>query len=289
MTPGATGGSRGSRGSRVSLLGMLQALYARRETIRFLTVSSLKAGHRDKILGHLWSILDPLMFMLVYYFIFGALLRTVLGSVRPIDYMLYMLMGILVFHFIETTVGMSSTTIRANRGIIHEINFPKAIFPISLALTRLYDLVLGLVVLAIMLVLNGILPTIHYAWIPLLLAVTLLFATGAALIVSYLGAFFADTSNVTGIALRLLFYLCPILYFARARGGHGVEIHNVALRFWFFANPVTDLIECWRDAMIWGMAPDWRLLSYVIAFSLGLTIAGLAVFRAGEGNFAKYI
>jgi ABC-type polysaccharide/polyol phosphate export permease len=278
--------------SRAGLLERLRQLYARRETIRYLTSSNLKAGHRDKVLGHLWNLLDPLMFMLVYYFVFGVLFKLA-GGGRSVQLMLYILIGILTWRFIQSTIAQSANCIRGNRGLIHEINFPKAVFPISVTLSRLYDLVWGFCVLVTFLLVAGTWPTVHYLWLPILVALLILFVMGVAFVVAYLGAFFADTTNVINVALRLLFYCSPIFYYVRPKPGlpddkvflHG---HELIYRI-YMLNPIACFYECFRDALLWGDIPEPGLLLYAAAVSVGTCLVGFMVFVKGEGKFAKYV
>jgi ABC-type polysaccharide/polyol phosphate export permease len=283
----------GATSSVSGLPERLRRLWARRETIRFLTSSNLKAGHRDKVLGHLWNLLDPLMFMLVYYFVFGVLFKLA-GGGRSVQFMLYILVGILTFRFISGTINQAANCVRGNRGLIHEINFPKAVFPISVTLSRLYDFVWGMIVIGIFLVLGGVWPTVQFLWLPLLVGLMFLFTLGAALVVAYLGAFFADTTNVINVVLRLLFYCSPIFYFVRPKPEipprtkiflyqHEV-IHTV-----YMLNPIACFFETFRDALLWGDMPEPRMLLYTAAISILFFIVGFAVFTRGEGNFAKYV
>jgi ABC-type polysaccharide/polyol phosphate export permease len=275
-------------GSAPGLLRRFQDLWSRRETVRYLTRAALEAGHRNKVLGHLWNLLDPLMFMLVYFFVFGVLFNLAEGG-RPIDYMLYILVGVLTYQFISATISQAATCIRGNRGLIHEISFPKAVFPVSVALARLYDLVWGLCVLIVILLVAGVWPTLHYLWLPLLVALTLLFTLGAAFITAYLGAFFADTSNVVAVLLRLLFYCSPIFYFVRDHGSHRAMFHDETYRFLYMLNPIACFLECYRDALLWGTMPEPRLLMYAACVAVLGCLFGFAIFCHGEGKFAKYV
>lgn len=272
-----------------SLLERARAIWARRETIRFLTQASLAAAHRHKVLGHLWNLLDPLLFMLVYFFVFGVLFGIVRGSGRPIEFMLYILTGLITYRFISGTISECANCIRANRGLIHEINFPKAVFPISVALGRLYDYVWGMVVLSVFMLLSGHWPSVHVLWLPLIAGLMLLFALGAGFLIAYVGAFFADTTNVIGVAMRLLFYCSPVFYFVRDRGPYRAMFHDETLRFFYMLNPLVAFFECTRDALLWGTLPQSALLGYAALCSILLCLAGFAVFTRGEGTFAKYI
>lgn len=277
-----------------SLPERLRSVWARRETIRYLTASNLKAGHRDKVLGHLWNVLDPLLFMLVYYFVFGVLFNLAGGGGgRSVMFMLYILIAVLTWRFIESAIAQAALCIRGNRGLIHEINFPKAIFPISVVLSRAYDFLWGLGVIFVFLLVAQVWPTVQVLWLPLLLVLTLMFMLGAAFLVAYLGAFYADTPNVISVLLRLLFYTSPIFYFVRPKPG--IPPENVFLRNHpdvlavYLMNPIACFFECYRDVLLWGDVPDQRLLIHAALTSLLLCVVGFAVFSRGEGKFAKYI
>ncbi len=272
------------------LLIHFRRLWARRETVRYLTVSNLKAGHRDKVLGHLWNVLDPLLFMLVYFFVFGVLFGAA-GGGRSVEFMLYILVGFLTFRLIDGTLAQTANCIRGNRGLIHEISFPKAVFPVSVAFSRLYDFIWGLLVLVAILLVSGVWPTIHYVWVVPLVVVTLLFTIGAGFIVAYLGAFFADTTNVVNVTMRLLFYCSPVFYFARDKGPYKAmgPLKDETIRSLYMLNPIACFIECYRDALLWGEAPAPGLFWYATAVSVVVCLVGFAIFNHGEGKFAKYV
>ncbi len=278
-----------------SLPERYRRLWARRETIRYLTSASLKAGHRDKVLGHLWNLLDPLMFMLVYFFVFGILFGLSGGGRgRSIQFMLYILIGILTFRFISGVINQAANCIRGNRGLIHEINFPKAIFPVSVTLTRMYDFLWGTIVIFAFLALGGIWPTFHFLWLPLLVGIMLLFTLGAALIVAHLGVFFADTTNVINVVLRLLFYCSPIFYYVRPKSEIPADtaiflVNHQTVHTLYMLNPIACFFELFRDALLWGDMPDPRMLLYTTLVSLGTFIVGFAIFSRSESKFAKYI
>jgi len=244
------------------------------------------------VLGHLWNILDPLMFMLVYYFVFGVLFKLA-GGGRSLEFMLYILVGLMIWRFISSTIGQAANCIRGNRGLIHEINFPKAVFPVSVTFSRLYDFLWGTIVILVFLVLAGTRPTLQLLWLPLLVGLMLLFTTGAALVVAYLGAFFADTTNVLNVLLRLLFYCSPIFYYVRPKPGvpeSDVFLYDhQTVHTLYMLNPIACFYESFRDALLWGEMPEARMLSYMLTVSVGVCLIGFAIFTRGEGKFAKYI
>ncbi len=194
----------------------LRRVFERSETILFLVSSNLRAGHRDKLLGNLWNLLDPAFFLAVYYLVFGIGLRQ--ASPDPEAFVLYMSLGILVFHYFESCLAQAATAIRAHAGIIHEAYFPKAVLPISLCLSRLYDFLWGMLVLTAVMALLGAPFGPQLLWLPALVALQIILSLGLAFIVGHLGAFYADTANIVAVTMRLLFFASPIFYFASDEG-----------------------------------------------------------------------
>lgn len=268
---------------RQTLFARARQLFQRRETIRFLVSSNLKAGHRDKALGHLWSMLDPLLFMAVYYVVFGLIFGQ--AHQRRTEFMLYLFIGVLAWRFLDSAVAQSALCIRGNRGLIHEINFPKAIFPIAVCTARLYDFCWGLLVYGVVLLISGHALTPMVVWLPLLLLLQLAFVMGIAFGVAYLGAFFADTPNVATVAMRLWFYATPIFYFL---DGPNAPIPE-RFRPLMLLNPVAAQIECYRRVLISGLMPDPSLVAYSACAAALALILGFGLFGRGEGTFAKYV
>lgn len=270
------------------VLDALRRLFARHETVRYLVAGSLKADHRDKLLGRVWSLLDPLLFMLVYLIVFGFLFNQARsGKGGAIEFIIYLLPGVLAWRFFDGTVNAASGCIRSNRGLIHEINFPKAVFPVSLCLARLSDFLWGL---GVMLILVGIIGfqhvTWHLLWVPLIVAVQFCLTLGIAFIVAYLGAFFADTANIVSVVLRLGFYASPVFYRVSRRDGGIVPEEYL---HYYMLNPIACFFEAYRDAILRMHAPDLRNFGYAAGVSLILLILGFSIFSRGEGQFAKYV
>jgi ABC-type polysaccharide/polyol phosphate export permease len=258
-------------------------LCGRWQTIRFLVGSNLKAGHRDKVLGHLWNLLDPLLFVGVYFVVFGLLFGQT-GRGRT-EFILYLSVGVLAWRFLEGTIAQATMCVRGNRGLIHEINFPKGVFPVSVCLSRLYDFLWGLLVLLPILVIAGSPPTLYALWVFPLVVLQVLFTIGVAFLVAYMGAFFADTANVVNVAMRLLMYASPTFYYVRG------EYSLIPERYLaiYMLNPIACFFEGYRDALIYGKTPPTDLLLYVTAVSVGILLFGFSVFAHGEGKFAKYV
>ena len=266
--------------------GAVRRLLQRRETLWFFVVSNLRAGHRDKALGNFWNLLDPLLFMCVYYVVFGIGFRQAQGS--PRDFVIYLAIGVLVWRFFEGSAAESANCIRSRRGLIHEIDFPKAILPISICISRLYDLCWGLLVAGLVAIGLGVQMTPLVALVLPVVVLQALFTAGFSLLVAYLGAFYADTGNVVGIGMRLWFFASPIFYFVREEGGRpGIIPENYI--FYYMLNPLACFMESYRDVMLWGRLPEGGTILYAGIVSLVVFLLGFSIFVRADRSFAKYI
>lgn len=269
----------------LSLTARLRELYARRETIMFLVTSNLRAGHRDKVFGRLWSLLDPLLFMLVYLVVFGYSFRQMKGSVT--EFVIYLLCGVMSWRFFDGSITAATGCIRSNRGLIHEINFPKAIFPTSACLARLSDFIWGFAAMFIIILVVG---RSHFSlqmlWIPAIMIVQLVFTLGMCFLVAYMGAFFADTANLIGVGLRLMFYMSPIFY--RVSRSEGGIVPDQYLPY-YMLNPLACFFEAFRACILKASPPDPVQMTYATGAAIAAFAVGFYVFSRGEGHFAKYI
>ena len=264
----------------------LRRVLARGETIRLLTTAQLVSGHRDKLLGNVWNLLDPLLTLAVYYLVFGLGFRQAAGA--PREFVLHLFVGIVVWRFFGESVAQAAGCLRSQRSLILAADFPRAVIPIAVCLARFYDLVWSLAVVAgaAWLFGTGFAPTL--AWLGPVLVLLFAFTLGLCFLVASAGLFFADTTNLVNAFLRLWVLVSPIFYFARS--AHGREgIVPPGLLDYYMLNPIAGLLEAFRDALIWQATPRAGDLGYVAGVSLGLLVLGFVVFARGEGRYAKLV
>ena len=264
----------------------LQRLLRSRETIQLLTVTQLKAGNRDKLFGYLWSLLDPLLMLAVYYLVFGIGFRQ--AGDAPFEFVLYLFMGIVAWRFFGDSVAQATGCLRSHRALILASDFPKAVIPISICSARAYDLLWAMFVVGGIAWWAGTPPTNALLWLPVIFAIQVTLTLGIALLVAHLGLFFADTANIISAFLRLWVLASPIFYFARSEHGR-VGIIPAELIDYYMLNPIAGLLGAYRSVLIWSEPPDFGELIYVAAIAAVTLIAGFVLFARGEGSYAKYV
>ena len=117
----------------------IKQLIKSREIVYYLIWREIKTSHRDKFLGNLWMLLDPLLMTMVLYFIFQKL------RARGDIFCLYLLLGLLGWSVFQKSVGASTNCLRANKGVIHKFPLPLVIFPAAIVLHKVFDIAWGLI------------------------------------------------------------------------------------------------------------------------------------------------
>ncbi|MBN1881343.1 MAG: ABC transporter permease [Deltaproteobacteria bacterium] len=182
-------------------------IWRRRSLIYYLTVSGLKAQHRDSFIGYFWLLLDPLLSIAIYYFIVAILFRSG-GS----DFGMYLVIGIVFFQWGTGTINTSSKSIITRESLIKQINMPKLIFPIGASFTTLVNFSFSLIIVVIFLICSHMLPSGKILWFPFIACIQLLFFMSLGFFAAYVSVFIRDFDNILKHLLRIWFYASPVIW-----------------------------------------------------------------------------
>jgi lipopolysaccharide transport system permease protein len=255
----------------------------RRRLVGYLVRADLKKRGADTVLGNLWWIIDPLLTMLVY-----VILLVVIFQTKREAYPLFIFCAILPWKWFSSSIADAVTCITTREKIIKQVNFPKIVLPMAVAVGATASFVFGLIPLLAMLVL--IYPQHLSPWVlalPVVALVQFAFTLGVTFLASALTVFYRDIGNVAGHFLRIWFYLSPALYGAdqiaslTERHPEIATIYNL--------NPFAPLFESYRDLLYYGQAPEWLTLGQVLLESVLLLGIAVLLFRRLEPSFAKIV
>ena len=258
----------------------LDNLWRRRHLLGVLVASNLKRQNKNSVLGYLWWLLDPILLTCVFYIVVVVLFKRH-GSNQP--YILFLVIGLLSWKTFSDSVSQSVNSIRGQASIIKSISFPKAVLPVSLVLSNTFFFLIALVVVVGLGLWYGgkygTWPNIYYLMLPVVMFLQVLFTVGAVLLVSALGLFFQDTSNIVSHILRMWYFLSPGLY--------SIELIPEEYRSIFRLNPFCELMTSYRDILMKGRMPDWYDLGYALGIGLFSCLLGYFVFKRYEGRFVQ--
>jgi len=264
------------------MLDTIREIWRKRAIVQHLVQRELTSSYRTKTLGFLWALLDPLMFMGVYYVVFGRILAS-----RPLSFMIHLFVGVVAFRLLTKAGSQSASCLRAHSSLIREIKFPLSALPASVVIARLFDFAAAwLIAIPLSIVFHNPV-TGHWVLVPLIMLVQILFVTGFCFVVAYVGVFFADIENLLGVFFRLWFYMTPVLYPLSLVEKKAVK-YSLLLKL-YMLNPMTSIVECYTSLTQGATLPQIANLLYALAIGLLFFFLGILVFSRKQGQLAKYV
>jgi len=253
---------------------VITTLPARRtwELLYLLTLRDLKLRYQDTVFGLLWSLMKPLALGAVLYVALSKFVRLDIDN-----YQLVLLSALFPWVWFQTSALLATASFAGNGALLKKVPFPRYILPFSVILNSGFHFLLSIPVLIIVLLLSDRHP--NATWligIPALAAVQLVLLMGLMLIAASIDVYFRDLEHLVEVFLNLLFYTTPILYpLSRVPGNWQVVLK---------INPMTTLIEAWRDLLMSNQLPGLDLWPALL-FTAGALAAGTLAFRKLEPGF----
>jgi lipopolysaccharide transport system permease protein len=238
------------------------------------------------VLGFLWSLLQPLLMLLVLYVVFTTLMANMNESLDT--YPLFLLLGIISWGFLDKATGFSLNSIVGKPSLIKKIYFPREVLVISACLTALMMSLIEYVVFAAFMVAYGMVPTWMAILFPAVLLVEFILALGVSLLISSLNVIWRDVQWIWPVVMQAGFFLTPIMYFRNIFDN--IPYVGEVLKY----NPMAAILDSLRYVLINQYAPQFygRILDYTgyaIMFAAALMVAGWFVFNRLEPRFGEEV
>lgn len=274
-----------------TLGGKLVELYRYRYLLRNLVVRDLKIRYKNSVLGILWSLLNPLLMMMVYTVLFTILIPN--DSIQK--YPIFILVALIPWQFLNGTLKSSALSITQNASILKKVYFPRILLPTSVLLSNFVNFLLACVILIILLFAFGIGITIHALWFPLILLTQMVFMQGLGMLLATLHAFYRDTLMILEVGTLAWFFLTPVFY-PFERFGTQAELWGIVFnpaRLMRWVNPMASIVDGYRT-VLWGtvggrgpasMDPLALLRTFVTAVLV--FIIGYVAFSRAEHLFGE--
>ncbi|UOE93828.1 ABC transporter permease [Alkalihalobacillus sp. LMS39] len=257
----------------------IKELLKRKDLLIYLVKSGLKAEHRNSYLGYFWWLLDPLLNVVVYYFLVTYILNR--GS-EDYNYAVFLVIGLVAWRWMNTTVTTSAKAILKYSSIINQVYLPKSLFPLAMSFTQAYNFLFGLIVVGLFLLFNQVLPDWHIVYLPLILFVQLLFLSAVSLGVAYMCVFVRDIDNILSHIMRLFFYASPIIWDSERILG---RFDNLAWVVQY--NPVAIIIESYRAVIMFNGNPQFTGLFVIGVASIAVIAFLLHYYSKNEHKIIK--
>lgn len=251
-------------------------LWDYRELIGNLVVSDLKIKYANSVLGFAWSLLNPLMMMVILYLVFSNIYKN-----NQENFIIYLLIGILSWRFFSMVTTSALESIVMKQSLVKKIFIPREILTLSVVISGLISSFLEFSVLLPLLVILGVGIYSTIVIFPVVQILFFLIIYGLSLILASLYVYFRDLNQIWQVAIQLGFFLCPIVY--------PLSFIPEKFQAYYMLNPVTRVIGMYRDIFLNGTIPGLSDFLVVLAFVAILLIAGNLVFNKLSRRFAEEV
>jgi lipopolysaccharide transport system permease protein len=249
--------------------------------LRSLVRNEILARYSKTMLGVIWSLINPLVMILIYSVVFGMIFEVRFGrsaGITEIPYGIVLFSGLLLHVFLAETLLRAQGIILDNSNYVKRVIFPLEILPLSILLANVIQAGVALLVLMAVILIAGFPIPLTALLLPVVWAPLVLITLGLAMIVASLGVFVRDISQVLGFLMTILLFGSSILFPA--------DMLPEALRPWLLLNPLTIIVDQTRAVLLWGELPDWRLLGYHAVVSAAVAWIGCWWFLRTRRGFA---
>jgi lipopolysaccharide transport system permease protein len=267
--------------SREPMLTNLQNLLKYRQLIQSLVARELKARYRGTMFGFFWSFINPLLLLLVYWFVFSYVLKRGGSDLDP--YALFLFCGILPWTWFSSSLLESSNVLISGGNLIKKVLFPAEVLPIVTVLSNMVHFLFGLPILVVFLIyFDAPLQLSELVWFPVVVLVQLILTLGLALIVSALTVHFRDFKEILGNLMTFWFFATPIIYSMNEAPALGRTVLNM--------NPFTHLAVSYQEILFFpGNFGHWKWLLALGVASVGLLFVAYFFFDRLRDSFAEEV
>ena len=257
---------------------LISSANARRNwfTITSLVSRDFKLKYRRSALGVLWSVLNPLLMMIVLSVVFSTFFKFSIEN-----YPLYVILGNVMFALMADSTSGAMNSIIESSSLIKKIRIEKLIFPLEKVLFQLVNFCISLIAVAAVMIFFRVMPHVSLLALPLLLLYVVLFSAGVGMALSALSVFFRDVCHLWGVVITAWTYATPLFYPVEILPEWAMPIMQY--------NPMYHYVTYFRDLILNGTVPGLQenllcLGMAVVAFAIGLLI-----FKKTEKKFILYV
>lgn len=248
-----------------------------RSLVTNLVSKDLKVRYKNSVLGFLWSLLNPLLMMMVFTFVFTQLL----GETIP-NFPVFVLTGLLAWNWTSMTVSLGTKSITDNAPLINKVYFPRMLLPISVMASNMINYILALPVLFVFMLIYGMKFSPWLVYLPVIIFVQAIFLTGIVLILSALHVYFRDTIVLVEVGLMAWFFMTPIFYRVE-----DVVPDLVSWMYWL--NPMASIVAELHTVIYYAGVPDPLFMARTLMTALALLAVGYALFSRVNKHIGEHL
>jgi ABC-2 type transport system permease protein len=261
----------------------LGAILDHRKTIQLLIIRDLKVKYADSYLGWLWSVLDPLLMSIIYWFVFTKIFPR---PNKTDPYILFLLLGVLPWHWASSVINSATGAISSQSRLVRSTRIPREVWVLRVVGSKYLEFLLSIPVVIVVMILLRVRPDPYAFTIPLAMILQAIFLTGLAFCLAPVSMMVPDLDRLMRIFTRILFYLSPVLYGmanVQERLSKGAEWVKAI----YYVNPLAGQLDLYRASAFPEQFTGWGLVASSAFFSVMWLVVGAFVFTRLEKPMLK--
>ncbi|MEH6907834.1 ABC transporter permease [Neobacillus drentensis] len=256
-----------------------------------LSAFEIKSANTGNYLGRIWEILNPMIQLGIYWFVFGIGVRKgreiTLENGAEVSFFIWMVSGMVVWFFVNPAITYSSKSIYSRLQIIAKMNFPMSVIPSFVIMSKFYTHLMLVGIVTIILQFTNFKISIYFIQLPYFMLSTLIFLLALALITSTLSTIVRDVQQIIQSLLRLLLYFTPLIWHTKE-----IILNGMNLTFVLKLNPLYYLVEGYRAALLGTSWYAWKHSSLTLYFwvlTFILLLIGSRLHLKFRNRFVDYL
>ncbi|MFF2957066.1 ABC transporter permease [Kitasatospora sp. NPDC057965] len=251
-------------------------LWGARELVRALAERDLRARYKQAVLGFAWAVLTPLALCAIFTLVFR---RAVHVDTAGAAYPLFAYVGLIVWQFFSNTMNQGALSLANNLSLLNKVYCPREVFPLATMLVATVDMLIGTAVLGLLFLVFWTAPAATFLWVVPLLGIQFAFTYGIALVLSVAVVYLRDVRHLLPIITQMGVFATPVAYPL-------AQIPERLQEVYVGVNPLGAVIEGYRNALLYGQAPDATLTTIAAVSSVVFLVGGYLLFKKLETGIA---
>ncbi len=260
-------------------MGLIKTLWSYRGFILGSVQREFQTNYKSSMLGAAWSVIRPLVMIIVYTVVFSQIMRSKLPGVdNEFAYSIYLCAGVLTWSFFSEAVTRGQNVFFENANLLKKVQFPRMCLPVIALVNASVNFAIIFSLFIIFLIATGAFPGIVFIALFPVLALQMLLSMGMGLTLGVLYVFFRDVGQLTAVVLQFWFWATPVVY--------PLNILPTVFQELVSYNPMTHLLAAYQTILVTGQWPDWQSLWSVAALAVLFCASGIYLFRRHAGEMA---
>jgi ABC-type polysaccharide/polyol phosphate export permease len=267
---------------KITLSQRFKELLRYRTLLWTLAWRDIRVRYKQSLLGIAWAMFIPVTMMLLFSFVFTKVVKVE----TDVPYPIFAYCGLLPWQFFSSSTTSAANSLVANRSLVTKIYFPSEVFPLSSIIASFVDFMVGSIVLAGLMVyfsFNGFSVTVSWTvpFVIVVILVQILFMAGVSFFLSMGNLFFRDVRYIYGVVITLWMFASSVVY--------PMKVSDPGLQKILNLNPMTPILDAYRDVLLRGRLPDMNTFGYAVSISIVIFLVGWIVFYKMQYKFAEKV